>query len=380
MKRFLIIMLITILLAGYLGTLIARDPGYVLITYGDYSLQTSLWILLGLLFTFSLLVYVLLRSFGIVGRTRGVYQNWWSARKISKASDLTQRGLTLLAEGEFERARKFLENGADNSNIRGLNYLSAARAANDTGDSQAREKYLRLATETDPGLTRAGAIVAAELALDRHEPDAALTLLTGVRQNRHVARLKMRALREAANWRDMIAALPEIRKVNSGDALALERTAARLAFSSEHHNDSALIEVFKGLSAELKKEPAILTGYANALKKKSHAESLLRSAIKRSWQADLLTCYGASDADSLKIRRKTAEGWLKKHPDDAALQFCLGSLYEFAGETSLAIDAFTKASELGSDARANEHLALLLAKSGEFERSTQQMKIALSES
>ena len=37
-------LLIVIIFAGILGTLIARDPGYILIVYQDYSLQTSLWV------------------------------------------------------------------------------------------------------------------------------------------------------------------------------------------------------------------------------------------------------------------------------------------------------------------------------------------------
>ena len=65
MKRSLIILLVVIVLAGYLGTLIARDPGYVLVTYDGYSLQTSLWVLLGLLTGLSLGVYLLVRAFSL---------------------------------------------------------------------------------------------------------------------------------------------------------------------------------------------------------------------------------------------------------------------------------------------------------------------------
>ena len=46
MNRELLIITASMLLAGFLGTLIAKDPGYVLVSYRDYIIQTSLWILL----------------------------------------------------------------------------------------------------------------------------------------------------------------------------------------------------------------------------------------------------------------------------------------------------------------------------------------------
>ncbi len=54
MKRGLLLLLVVIAVAGYLGTLIARDPGYVLLAYDGYSMQTSLWVLVGLFLGFFL--------------------------------------------------------------------------------------------------------------------------------------------------------------------------------------------------------------------------------------------------------------------------------------------------------------------------------------
>ena len=62
MKRGLFILLIVIVVAGYLGTLIARDPGYVLVAYNGYSMQTSLWVLVGLFLGFFLAAYLLVWS------------------------------------------------------------------------------------------------------------------------------------------------------------------------------------------------------------------------------------------------------------------------------------------------------------------------------
>ena len=377
MKRSLIILLIVIVLAGYLGTLIARDPGYVLVTYDGYSLQTSLWVLLGLLTGLSLGVYLLIRAFKILQKSGAVYQGWRAEHQTERASQLTEKGLVLLAEGEFERARKFLDSGADNNKSRGLNYLAAARAANDTGDHESRETYLRLSEEADGNLARARGVVTAELALARNDPDVALAALKNIKQNRHVASLKQKALRQRNNWQDMIAALPELRQFDATGAIEMEREAALLGLQAQSGNDDSLNSLFKSLLPELKHCPLLLGEYVRALQNKSHAEPVLRAAIKKSWQPELVELYGDSDYTSLKTRKKTTQGWLKQHPDDASLQFCLGCLDEISGENSLARDHFNQCIDLGGTRRANEKLALLLAKTGEFERSHEQLRLAM---
>ena len=108
MKRSLIILLLVIVFAGWLGTLIARDPGYVLISYQDYSMQTSLWVMMGILLGFSLVLYVTLRLINIIRRSPLMYRGWRHDQQQDRASNLTIKGLTLLAEGEFDRARRCL--------------------------------------------------------------------------------------------------------------------------------------------------------------------------------------------------------------------------------------------------------------------------------
>ena len=44
MKLFAFALLVAIVLGGLVGTLLVRDPGYVLIAYADTALETSLWV------------------------------------------------------------------------------------------------------------------------------------------------------------------------------------------------------------------------------------------------------------------------------------------------------------------------------------------------
>ena len=208
MKRGLLFLLVIIAVAGYLGTLIARDPGYVLVAYEGYSLQTSLWVLVGLFLGLFLAAYILFRSVNLVRFGSGVVREWREARKEARTIRLTQKGLRLLTEGEFDRARKFLDGAGEDSDARGINFLSAAKAANNQGDHQARETYLRRAVETDPSLSRAAIVLSAELALRRKDPAAALIALDSIKLNGYAAELKLQALKMSGDWRASMVALP----------------------------------------------------------------------------------------------------------------------------------------------------------------------------
>lgn len=377
MKRLLVLCLIVVIAAGYLGTLVARDPGYVLVTYGNYSLQTSLWVLIAAIVLVSIVLYLLVRSFSLVRRTGGMYAGWREQRKTDRAARLTEKGMRLLAEGEYERAIKFLEGGSDNNSARGLNYLAAARAANDLGQHESRETYLRQAEEADPDLARARAVVTAELALERDNAEAALAALQPVKPtNAHVEQLRHRAMLSQQGWKNKLAVAAELRRSDKSRARQLEEEAA-LEGLSAGLEDAELNTLYKSLSPAVRQTPPVIAEYVNALHYKAHAEPLLRSAIRKQWNPALVELYGESDFDTLRQRRKTAEGWLRKHGDDASLQYCLGRIYELSNEDNMAREAYVRSIDLGGPRKANEKLAMLLARSGDFERSNEQLQQAL---
>lgn len=364
MNRLLLVLLVIIVFAGYLGTLIARDPGYVLVTYGEYSMQTSLWVMLGLVLGVSLGIYLLLRITGVIRKAPAAYRGWRGHQQTRRASDLTVKGLRLLAEGEYQRARKFLESGAQNNEARAINYLAAARAADDSGDSEARESFLRLAEETDGSLARARSVVAAELALVREEPDVALRVLKDVKPNNHILQLKAKALRASSDWREMLSGLAEIRKSSPALAGEIEKEAARRGLDADKLSDEERHNLFKSLSAELKKDPVFIESYIRGLDNRDVVEPVLRAAIKKSWLPELVMLYGELGEGTLKTRLKNAEGWQKNHSTDAALQYALGCIYAQGGETNLARECLGRSIELGGVPVAEVKLKELITGQG----------------
>ena len=377
MKRGLLSLLIVIAVAGYLGTLIARDPGYVLVAYDGYSMQTSLWVLVGLFLGFFLAAYLLFWSVSFFRYSSGVVREWRGAKKEVRTSRLARKGLTLLAEGEFDRARKFLDRSGEKSDAKAINFLSAARAANNQGDHEGRETYLRQAVETDPSLSRAAIVLSAELALRRRDPAAALAALNSIKLNRYAAEMKLQALEMSDDWRSSMVALPGLRKLLKTEPF--ENELALTGLRAEAGNDAQLNALFKSLGANTRNSREVLSQYVQSLSYKAHAEPLLRSAIKRSWDSDYVSLYGDADFDTLKVRRKAAEGWLKQHEEDPALHYCLGCLYELSNEVSMARESFARSVELGGSLKGHEKLGFLLAQNGDFESSSKHLKLALSQ-
>ena len=84
MRRMLVVVLLMLLGGVGLIALIEDDPGYVLLSYGNYTLETSLWVGLVLLLLFYLLVTLSMRLLGRFFAARGLLTDWMSRRAYSR--------------------------------------------------------------------------------------------------------------------------------------------------------------------------------------------------------------------------------------------------------------------------------------------------------
>ena len=92
MRKVFLLILIALLLGVGVVAMIETDPGYVLITYGKYTVETSLWVgLLVLLIGFLLIYWTLRLIRNIVGGQDSLV-SWLGERKHRASSRLTTRG------------------------------------------------------------------------------------------------------------------------------------------------------------------------------------------------------------------------------------------------------------------------------------------------
>lgn len=380
MKRSLVYLLIVIVVAGVLGTLIAKDPGYVLISYGGMSLQTGLWVMLTMLAVLIAVIYYLLRLFKVVGRSAAAWRNWRESRAMNRSARLTARGLMYFQEGDFERAERFLKNGAATTIGSAVNFIYAAKAADAQGKGEQRETYLRQARAAENDAGRAIAIASAEMAITRGEFQKALSALDSVKSSPGVTRLKRRALLALEDWQSLSDLMPELRKsgMDKADIDELQKKVALARLTAPDTSDAALGAVYKKLPDSVKFDQAVLLAYCRRLESETAAEAAVRAALKHAWYPELVALYGGLGRETLTRRIKAAEGWQQQHADDAALQLCLGELYEANGDKQKAVSAYQRSVELGNSPVAGKHLGRMLAFEGDYKKSNEYLIQALN--
>ena len=113
-------------------------------------------------------------------------------------------------------------------------------------------------------------------------------------------------------------------------------------------------------------------------KSETEAEAAIRSVLKHGWYPALVSLYGGLGRETLPRRLKTAEGWQKSHPDDPAVQLCLGELYEASGDKEKALSAYQRSVDLNNSPAANKHLGRLLAFEGNYKKSNEYLIQALN--
>ena len=138
MRRLFLVVLLSLLAAVGLVALIESDPGYILISYGLTTIETSLWVGLLLLVAFNLLFYVGLRLLRKLLATRGVIGDWLGLRAYSRR--LAETGV-LLEAGEFQAViAAVAEHSSGKPNAQELRLL--AKAQYGLGDWQELIKML----------------------------------------------------------------------------------------------------------------------------------------------------------------------------------------------------------------------------------------------
>ena len=125
------------------------DPGYLLIAFGEYTFETSLFALLVLILFIYLCVRLLLLILGWVNPMRLVAAGKEMSRRRRTRSN-TLEGLHYFARGNWQSALKLLRKGLKDKDASVVNYLAAAYAAFEVGEKDEWKRLLELAEGAFP--------------------------------------------------------------------------------------------------------------------------------------------------------------------------------------------------------------------------------------
>ena len=340
MRKIFAITLVALLLGVGVIALIETDPGYVLVAYGNYSLETSLWVGLLLLAALILVIYLVMRLvFRLIGGQRSLV-SWLGSRKAHHAARLSTRGLINFIEGNWSRSRRQVLRGARNNDAPLLNYLLAARASHHLGETGRVSEYLGAATDGEPTAADAVQLVEAEIRVREGQYEQALMVLDGITKASRYPKcleLKRTIFSAMRDWAGLAGLLPELRKqkVLSGEALLQLERETYLSWlkdtdGSEGQTDGDSVRsLWQKLPADLKNDAELQCAYVQRLMRSGDeraAEKVILRGLKHQWDSRLVKQYGLLTSGDTAAQLSQAESWLADHPDDPQLLLCLGRL------------------------------------------------------
>jgi len=358
-----LIIIITLLAGTVIAALLMEDPGYVLLNFRGYIIETSVPIIvlaLVLLYALARLLVRILQAPRALGRVAGRFRE-------RKAQRLLTDGLLEIAEGNWSKAERMLTRGVRNNDNPLLNYLSAARAAQLQGEYERRDGWLRMAFEQTPDSANAVLLTQAELQMDHEQFEEARAtlnkLLAKAPDHPQAISMLARLHRQRGDWGGVLDLLPSLKKkkllpVKELDQLALQAYSHALLDLHKQPDGATLDDLWASVPRHLKDDVQLLRAWVKALQacgRDAQAESVIRKTLKRRWDPDLVLSYGRLDLQDRVRQLSRAESWLSGRSDDPALLLTVARLSmrnELWGkarsylETSLAIKPTADAYQL----------------------------------
>ena len=329
---------LVIIVGILIGVLIKRDTGYVVVVYEQYNVEMTLT----LFFIFiTLLFSTLYFSIRLWIYTYHVPKNvceWYQEYKKKKSQNNLTYGLLDLAEGRWKKAEKKLLHSVSDNRTSLLNYLGAAKAAQQQGDRERRDNYIRLAYTQIPSMDIAVGLTQAELQLADQKLEQALATLQHLHEvapkHTYILRTLYQLYEKLAEWEQLIKLLPEIKKYNILNSHELEKTEimARRHLMKKiacTRSTDELINEWEKQPYTLKNNQDLFKDYIGHLKYKKmdeKAEKLLYKKLDENWYPELSEVYKKLNINKPGKHLKKLEKYLARYSEDAILLFLLGQL------------------------------------------------------
>lgn len=377
-------LLVLLLIAGLLlGPLWSGNTGYVLISIGQWTIETSL--VAGLLI--AVIVILVVRTLwrllvNLVQRTKwGI--RWFGERRSQKAAKAYTEGAQALVNGDPRSASKAFNRSwqLQRSNDTALMACYAALQINDVAQARA---WLGHVT------TRAQLHLAETLMTLNSEPEQAHRIVDELPAllNKHphhpaLLRTALSTYVRMQRWQAVIDLLPAMQKLNLlSDTEWLDATenAYRERFLEQGRMGAkALQEYWQKLSREQRRTAPIRRAYLHALIQfnqmaaadKVAARGLKRGELKLAQLLDQQLIVAGTEL------RDYVQDALKRQPDDAMLLQALGQMAVAAKDWSLAQRALRRAAELAPSKRVWLDLATVYENQGDSQGAVDAYKKAL---
>ncbi|GLQ98473.1 heme biosynthesis HemY N-terminal domain-containing protein [Dyella mobilis] len=353
--RWILLLVIVAALAAFGWHWVAEDPGYVLVRFRGYTMQTSLLAAIVLLLLAWMVITALWRlvrwPFGAFSRRH---------RRLSQQR--LAEGLVALMEGRHGDAERDLGRASRLDTLRGPALLAAAEASSRRGEHSRALESLDEAAQFAP---RAARVLRARVLRRDGRPGEALALLTSEADSGNLSPGGWREYALAAlasgDTRRAREALGPLQKSGVLGARAYNtlETQVLVAGINAATDGSELNTLWSQLPKTQRRAPVVIDAYAR--KAAGYGLELpamdeVESALRREWSSLLVETYGTLPGGDLEARLRRAESWQDAHPNDAGLLLALGRMCVRLSQWAKAHQYLERALALAPSANAWEAL------------------------
>lgn len=339
MVKFIISLLILVIAVLAAVLVVQDDPGFVLVKYGDFSLETSLAFGIVAVVIIALLAQFMLRVFMVFWRLPRTLKKQSENRRREKSRRLLNQGLIDLAEGRFEQSEISLVKLIDYAENPLLNYLAAARAAQQQGKYDQRDNYLKAAHDAKPESEIAIGVTQAELQLASSQTERALATLKHLRtvapKHDYVLKLLARVYYQIEEWSQLCELLPEVRrkKLFRDDKLKnyeFRAFTGCLDDAAAGDGDDSLDKAWGKLPKASQTNAELILHYIHLVNRYHQDNQKIRQIVVKSinqqWDAQLVDYFGKLEVEDSSPQLVTAEKWLKDYGSSDVLLLALGRI------------------------------------------------------
>jgi HemY protein len=333
--KFLVWLLV--LFAAAVGlSLAAHNNGYALLVYPPYRVELSLTLLVVLLLAVFVVAYLLLRLAAAALRLPDYVRRFRAERLQNKGRKAMMQALSAYFEGRYAAAEKAAVCAIELGESTSINSIVAARSAHEQRAFDKRDAYLAAAQGKSAGEATMRLMAQTKFMLDQQQPQSALTALqelrgAGVKNHVGALQMELKAQQLAQNWDGVLEVLVQLEKRSDMDGTVIEQMRQQAYVGKLHHAQGAtdLQAIWKSIPGSFKRRARVAAAAAHIfiqLKDCAMAQRILSDSLESKWDSSLLALYGECTGGEVITRIEKAEGWLKKHPEDAALLLALGKL------------------------------------------------------
>ena len=371
--KLLILIIIAFAAAIALGGYALQDPGYVVfaLSWNDEPVTVRLPMALFLLITvigfFAL--YLIFNFLATLFRAPKNYGKWRKGKHELSSQQYTMKGFASLVEGNWSEAEGNLLTKLDHNNASLMNYLGAAYAAQQQGQLARRNQHIEQALDEHPKQALAIKLTRARMQIQAGEMGDARDQLEFLRlsspKNVAVTRLLADVYQNLQDWPALVGLLPSLKKLKALPEAEIQQRE-RLALQN-HIEAPALLQgdgskidaTFKALPSKSKKEPAAIASYVRQLIRSGEgqrAETVLRKALNKGWDGELIELYGLAQTEHAKDQIKLLEIWGQDHTEDTVLMLAMARLLRRDGQLE---EAKTLLASVISETKSTEAIAEL---------------------